>query len=328
LRRLITTAGHRWLVDERTEPPAGAGQEDVMTRWKVAVTAGAAVAAVAATALVVTSASPQQEQLLVTADELAALSADGEVLIVDARDAEDHTQGAIPGAVSLPTEELNRTVVLDDGTEVPRIVQEADDIAAPLRAAGVSADVPVVIYDNGAETAATRIFWVLDYYGHEQVSVLDGGIVGWEAAGGELSTTTAEVAAGDFTPEPIPARHADFDQVQEAMFSDTVMVCNALSAESYEEGSIEGSANLHATSLFADGDVPLFRGDEVLADMLEDAGYEDGQEFLSFCGSGYMASVNYFAARLLGLEQVRMYDGSLTDWNARGGALLPGGTGA
>lgn len=300
-----------------------------MASWKITVAAGAAVVAVGATALVVTNDGPRQlEELLVTADELAALSDDGEVLILDARDVDDHAQGVIPGAVSLPTEELNRTVVLDDGTEVPRIVQEADDIAAPLRAAGVSVDVPIVVYDNGAETSATRIFWVLDYYGHERVSVLDGGIVGWEAAGGELSTTPAEVPAGDFTPEPIPARHADYDQVREAMFSDTVMVCNALSAESYEEGSIEGSANLHATSLFADGDVPLFRGDEVLAEMLEDAGYEDGQEFLSFCGSGYMASVNYFAARLLGLEQVRMYDGSLADWNARGGALLPSGTDA
>jgi 3-mercaptopyruvate sulfurtransferase SseA len=66
--------------------------------------------------------------------------------------------------------------------------------------------------------------------------------------------------------------------------------------------SIEESAHLHATSVF-----------------------EDGQELLSFCGAGYMASINYFAARLLGLEQVRMYDGSLLDSNARGGALLPSG---
>jgi 3-mercaptopyruvate sulfurtransferase SseA len=87
------------------------------------------------------------------------------------------------------------------------------------------------------------------------------------------------------------------------------------------------AARRDALALFADGDVPLFHGDEVLADMLADAGHEDGQEFLSFCGSGYLASVNYFAARLLGLEQVRMYDGSLVDWNARGGALLPSGTG-
>jgi 3-mercaptopyruvate sulfurtransferase SseA len=66
--------------------------------------------------------------------------------------------------------------------------------------------------------------------------------------------------------------------------------------------SIEGSAHLHATSLF-----------------------EDRQGFLSFCGAGYMANINCFGARLLGLEQVRMYDGSLLDWNARGGALLPSG---
>lgn len=49
-----------------------------------------------------------------------------------------------------------------------------------------------------------------------------------------------------------------------------------------------------------------------------DAGYEDGQEFLSFCGSRYMASVNRFAARLLGIEQVRVY----------GGSFLPSGTDA
>jgi 3-mercaptopyruvate sulfurtransferase SseA len=53
--------------------------------------------------------------------------------------------------------------------------------------------------------------------------------------------------------------------------------------------------------------------------------FEDRQGFLSFCGAGYMANINCFGARLLGLEQVRMYDGSLLDWNARGGALLPSG---
>jgi len=301
-----------------------------MASWKIA-TATAATAALAAVAVAATlnntgdDDGAAQQRLLVSTEDLRDLQTEGEVLVIDARDAEDHEQGVIPGAVSLPTEVLNHTVVLEDGTEVPRIVQEADDIVEPLRQAGLRPDVPVVVYDNGAETSATRIFWVLDYYGHEQVSVLDGGLAAWKADDHEVSSTPVDIAPGDFTPQPDPSRHADFDYVQEAMFSDTVMVCNALSAESYEEGSIEGSDSLHASTLFYDGDVPYFRGDEVLAQMLDDAGYEDGQEFLSFCGSGYMASINYFAARLLGLEEVRMYDGSLVDWNARGGALLPSG---
>ena len=293
----------------------------------------AAIAVVAVTAITVTALAVGDGRdggladLLVTTDELRELQADGDALVLDAREREEYEAGAIPGAVSLPTEALNRTVVLEDGTEIPRIVQEADDIVDPLRAAGVSEDRPVVVYDNGGETAATRVFWVLDYYGHEQVAVLDGGLAAWEHDGGEVSTEPVEVAEGDFTPEPIADRHADFDYVQEAMFSDTVLVCNALSAESYEEGSIEGSTNLHATSLFEDGDVPYFRADEALAAQLDDAGYEDGQEFLSFCGTGYMASINYFAARVLDLEQVRMYDGSRVDWEARGGTLLPSGGG-
>ncbi|MEX2533769.1 MAG: rhodanese-like domain-containing protein [Nitriliruptoraceae bacterium] len=263
--------------------------------------------------------------LLMSVDDVRDLQADGEVLLVDARSVEDYQQGAIPGAVSLPTGTLNRVVVLEDGTEVPHIVQEAEEIGHSLRQAGVRSDVPVVIYDNGAETAATRIFWVLDYYGHENISVLDGGLAAWKASGGELSTTPVDPPEGDFTPQPHPERHADYDYVQQAMFSDTIMTCNALSAESYEEGSIEGSVNLHASSLFEDGDVPYFRGDEVLSELLDEVGYVDGQEFLSFCGAGYMASINYFAAKLLGIQDVRMYDGSLVDWNARGGALLPSG---
>lgn len=135
----------------------------------------------------------------------------------------------------------------------------------------------------------------------------------------------AGAGPGDFTPEPVPERHADHEYLREAMASDTVVVCNALSAESFEEGSIEGSTNLHATSLFDDGEIPHFRADEVLTELLEDAGYEEGHEFLSFCGPGYTASINHLAARLLGIEQVRMNDGSLIDWNARGGSLLPAG---
>lgn len=266
--------------------------------------------------------------LLVSVDNVRDLQTDGEVLLVDARSAEDYHQGAILGAVSLPTETLNRVVVLENGTEVPYIVQEADQIVHSLRQAGMRSDVSVVIYDNGAETSATRIFWVLDYYGHENISILDGGLAAWKATGGELSTTPVVPPEGDFTPQPHPERHADYDYVQQAMFSDTIMTCNALSAGNYEEGSIEGSVNLHASSLFEDGDVPYFRGAEVLSELLDEIGYEDGQEFLSFCGAGYMASINYFAAKLLGIQDVRMYDGSLVEWNARGGALLPSGGGA
>ena len=300
-------------------------------RPSVILVAAAAVlvvggAAVAVPALVADDGPERAETgLLVDESELAERLDDDDVVVVDARDPEEYAAGAIPGAVSLHTEVLNRTVTLDNGEEVPRIVQEADEISEPLQQAGINADDHVVVYDNGGETSAPRIFWVLEYYGHDRVSVLDGGLAAWEAAGHEVSQSPPQVAQGGFTPQPRPELHADFAYVQEAMYSDSVVLCNALSAESYQEGSIEGSQNLHATSLFADDDVPYFRGDEVLGEFLEQVGHEPGQEFLSFCGSGYMASINYFAARLLGVENVRMYDGSLQDWNARDAEILPEG---
>ncbi|MFP4636752.1 MAG: sulfurtransferase [Nitriliruptoraceae bacterium] len=267
----------------------------------------------------------ERDQLLVGAEELADRLENDETVVIDARPADDYDAGAIPGSVNVPVDALNQTVELDDGGEVESIVKDPDEITEPLQAAGIDKETEVVVYDNGGETSATRVFWVLDYYGHPNVSVLDGGSAAWTASDRELSQQEPQVAAGDFVPEPRPERHADFDYVQQSLGSDSVMLCNALSFESYADGSIEGSVNLHATELFADGDVPYFRADDVLAQMLTDSGYQEGQEFLSFCGRGNMASINYFAGRLLGLEQVRMYDGSLVDWRARDGETLPEG---
>lgn len=286
---------------------------------------GGVVIAAATAWLALPDDAARADELLIEADELAGLLDDDDVVVIDAREAEDVDGGVIPGAVNVPTETLNRTVETEDGEEVPRLVKRTEEIREPLREAGIDQDSRVVIYDDGGETQATRIFWVLDYYGHDELAVLDGGLAAWEAAGHELAQQEPEVAAGDFDPEPRPERHADFEYVQASLGSDSILLCNGLSPDSYEDGSIEGSSNLHATSLFEDGEVPYFRADVELAQMLEDAGHEEGQEFLSFCGSGYMASINYFAARLLGLENVRMYDGSLVDWTARDGELFSEG---
>ena len=52
--------------------------------------------------------------------------------------------------------------------------------------------------------------------------------------------------------------------------------------------------------------------------------FKDG-EVIFYCGAGYAASVNYFVARALGYTNVRLYDGSKSDWTARGEQLLPSG---
>lgn len=265
------------------------------------------------------------ENLLVSVEELQERLGDSRTLVLDARDYGDYASGSIPGAVSLPTNDLNRTVVLDDGTEVPRIVQEADEIVYPLQDAGISADSRIVIYDQGGSTLAPRLFWILDYYGHTNLAILDGGFSAWQGSGLEVSTAVPDVPRGDFIPVANPEKHADFDYVTQSLGSDSTMICNALSESSFADAAIPGSTNLPQANLFATDGVPYLKQAEILETLLEEIGFDRSKEIVFYCGAGYAASVDYFVARLIGLPRVRMYDGSLQDWRARDGELLPGG---
>src|SRR5207253_2298775 len=73
---------------------------------------------------------------------------------------------------------------------------------AAVRAAGVSRDRPVVVYDDGDAMSAARGWWTLRYFGHPDVRVLDGGYRAWAGAGLPVSTDEPAPVPGDFTAEP------------------------------------------------------------------------------------------------------------------------------
>ncbi|TVQ29475.1 MAG: hypothetical protein EA382_00170, partial [Spirochaetaceae bacterium] len=192
-----------------------------------------------------------RDPLLVSTEQLAQRLDDQRTLILDARGFAEYRDGFIPGAVSLPTDSLNQVVVLDDGTEVGRIVQSADDIVYALQDAGINTNSRIVIYDQGGSTLAPRLFWILEYYGHTNVAVLDGGFAAWTAAGLGTSTQVADIARGDFVPVAQPHKHADFDYVSAAIGSDSIMLCNALSEASFANAAIPTSTSLPQTNVFA-----------------------------------------------------------------------------
>ena len=266
-----------------------------------------------------------RDPLLLSTEQLVERLDDSRTLILDARGFDQYRDGFIPGAVSLPTDSLNQVVLLDDGTEVQRVVQSADEIVYALQDAGISANSRIVIYDQGGSTLAPRLFWILEYYGHTNVAILDGGFAAWTADGLDTSTQVVDIARGDFVPDPQPQRIADFDYVSAAIGSDSIMLCNALSEASFANAAIPTSKSLPQTNVFATDGVPLLKQADVLETLLDDIGFDRDHEIVFYCGAGYAASVDYFVARLIGLERVRMYDGSLIDWRARGGELTPGG---
>ncbi|MGI9424747.1 MAG: sulfurtransferase, partial [Hyphomicrobiaceae bacterium] len=103
------------------------------------------------------------------------------IRVVDVRSAKAFAAGHLPGAINLPTNEL-----ADPMAHVPGALKSDRRIAQLLGLLGINSRTAVVIYDDKGGFHAARLFWLLEYYGHRKVSLLDGGIQAWKAAGFRL----------------------------------------------------------------------------------------------------------------------------------------------
>ena len=132
--------------------------------------------------------------LLIETDWLAEHAGDRSVRIVDARAAEDYEAGHIPGAIHIAREDT-----YDPEAEIRATVGPPEQIASLFGPKGIDEYAHVVLYDKGVATRAARIFWTLEYYGHPNVSVLNGGFDKWQAEAREVTTEVPEVAPVTFT---------------------------------------------------------------------------------------------------------------------------------
>jgi thiosulfate/3-mercaptopyruvate sulfurtransferase len=112
---------------------------------------------------------------------------------------DSYRQGHLPGAVFI---DLDRDLSGPPGQAGRQPLPDPAAFQAAMRAAGVSQDRPVVVYDDGDATVAARAWWTLRYHGHGDVRVLDGGYRAWVSAGHPVTTTEPAPAPGDFTARP------------------------------------------------------------------------------------------------------------------------------
>jgi thiosulfate/3-mercaptopyruvate sulfurtransferase len=156
---------------------------------------------------------------LIDADELARLisSASRPPTILDVRwqllggaERDAYREGHIPGAVFV---DLDRQLADPPGPRGRHPLPSAGRFTAEMRAAGVHAARPVVVYDGAGALAAARAWWLLRYFGHPRVSVLDGGLAAWIAAGHPLETEVRAPSPGDFVAQPGGMPTVDAEEV-------------------------------------------------------------------------------------------------------------------
>lgn len=275
----------------------------------------------------------------VSTEWLAANLTDPAVVLLDGsmhlptsgRSARTEYQAAhIPGA-----QYFDIDAVSDKSNPLPHMLPAAAQFAAQVGAMGVSNASHVVVYDSEGLYSAARVWWMFRAFGHERVSILDGGLKKWKAEGRATTPDpTPPRAAATFSAKLRPELVADRTAVQSLIGHPSVQIVDARAANRFEgavpeprqglrSGRIPSSRNVpFATLLNADG---TLKAPEQLQAVFAAAGVDIARPVVASCGSGVTAGVVAFALARLGQPDTVVYDGSWTEWG--GDPALPIATG-
>jgi thiosulfate/3-mercaptopyruvate sulfurtransferase len=235
---------------------------------------------------------------------------------------EEYDASHIPGAVYVDW----TSDITDPDNPVPAQLAPPERFAALMGSLGIGDDTHVVVYDHSGGQFATRLWWALTYYGHDRVSVLDGGWKKWTSEGRPVNAEASAPMPATFTPRLRPEWRTTAEEVFAAGQNGGALILDARDAGQYtgavtrgtgRPGHVPGSSHLHADSLF--GESGTFRSKEELERKLREAGVpEDRDEpVVAYCNGGVAATVPLFAMHRLGYKNLANYDGSWNEWGAR-----------
>ena len=186
------------------------------------------------------------------------------------------------------------------------------EIEALLGGLGVDADSIVVLYDNRGGFHAARMLWLMEYMGHRNSSVLNGGWTVWQAAGGPVSTEDAATETALFQAALSPRRHATAEDVLVHRDARDSVLIDVRPPHMYDEGHIPWAVNVPwSENLGEDG---RFKPARELLAHFERNGVTHDHDVVMHCQQGLASSHSYLALRLLGFPRVRVYHRSWAEW--------------
>ena len=266
-------------------------------------------------------------ELLITPDELdAVISTSREAtddsalpVVLDLRPTPAFAAGHVPGARHL---DLFGVSLIDTDPAPLRAFMWM--IAHLLASRGVSAETPVVVYDEQSGVRAARAFWFLEYFRHPDVRLLDGGFGAWQRAGRPVSTEAQmPTSSGWHVPDTEANRLATWRDVLARVGRDGVVMLDTRSGAEYfgtnmrsrRSGVVPGAVHVEWTRNL--DETGAFKPASELQAMYEAAGVTPDLEVVAYCQGGYRSAHGYLALRLLGYACVRNYVGSWKEWGDR-----------
>lgn len=242
-------------------------------------------------------------------------------VLIDVRKPAEFLEGHIVGAVNVWRDQITDTSYSYGG-----MMATKNQMENLLRSLGVASSDTIILYDAKADVDAARLWWILNFYGHDNARLLNGGLKAWQGIGGELVSTSEETETSDFefSGQEQASIHASINEVEKASTEGSAIILDTRSTKEYSgeklkngaawPGRIPTAINLDwPTSVDYSGD-HRFLGADSLKKLYEVA--NESLPVITYCHSGVRSAHTLFVlTELIGHKSVRNYDGSWTEWS-------------
>ncbi|RXZ77344.1 sulfurtransferase [Paenibacillaceae bacterium] len=230
---------------------------------------------------------------------------------------EAYEQSHIPGAIYLDLERDLSGELDEHGGRHP--LPDPATLARRFAQAGISNETRVIAYDSQGGAMASRLWWLLRYLGHEQVTVLNGGFDAWREAGFPVNADQHVIIPASFYAEVQHGMLAEVYDVQDKLGASGVVMIDSREPARYRgevepldkaAGHIPGAINrFWKDSIDEQGQ---FKSAEAQKERFADL--DNAEEIIVYCGSGVTACPNVLALQQAGFTNVKLYAGSWSDW--------------
>lgn len=275
------------------------------------------IAALLASMFLVSFAQPDTDEgqvsRLLSFDEVEARLGEPEFLLLDVRSRDDYDAGHLPGAVWVDAKEVERLA------GEPGSLQDPDRWNSWISSLGLGPETAVYVYDASQQKDAARFWWLLGYLGVDEVGLINGGFPLWQSEGRPVSTEAPTVETRAFPVTLRADRHADRDEVLDAIKSGSAQVIDARSdAEflgervlSQRGGHVPTACQIEWNTLVDEHG--RFLPEETVWPRLKAIGLEPGKPVITHCQGGGRASVDAFVLQRFGFPSKNYYLG-WSDW--------------
>lgn len=248
-----------------------------------------------------------------------------QVITVDCHwDTNAYLRAHIPGAIMRPGHPYIKSV--DESGAISKYLPDPDQFTDLMNQMGISSTTTVICYDEWHNHFATRLWWLMRYYGHRDVKILNGGWQAWVEAKLPISTTSTKPRPSTvFQVDVQSSRLIQLEELLRNYQNPEWQIVDVRSDGEYDgsenpgnkrSGHIPGAIHLEWNQMLKSSDdlVHVLRDPDDMRKLLEESGIKRDRKTVVHCQSGVRATFMAYCLELLDYNNVRVYDGSMGEW--------------